>query len=142
MFRKDTIFSPLLFLFYLLFPLFYTPSPLLLRLSHNHQLGFYSIKGDNCKVDLLFTTEYRVKNALFLDFFPLWGNIYPYINRGAVVEKAVKPRCTTRFRFCFHGKSLCEIWHAFHLRMYFQNRSAKKEGSPRKIRNLLVILLG
>jgi len=71
-----------------------------------------------------------LKNALFLDFFPLWGNIYPYINGGAMMAQAIKPKCTDWVQFHFHGKSLCEIWHAFHLRMYFQNRSAKKRKKP------------
>ena len=62
--------------------LFFFPSPLLLRLSHNPQSGFIWCKGVYCKVDMSFTVGYRVKNALFLDFSPLWGNIYPYINRG------------------------------------------------------------
>lgn len=83
-----------------------------------------------------------MKNALFLDFSPLWGNIYPYINGGAMMAQAIKPKRTDWVQFHFHGKSLCEIWHAFHLRMYFQNRSAKKGRSPRTIRNYLVILLG
>lgn len=69
----------------------------------------------------------ELKNALFLAFFPLWDNIYPYINGGAMMAQAIKPKRTDWVQFHFHGKSLYEIWHAFHLRMYFQNRSAKKK---------------
>ena len=71
-----------------------------------------------------------MENALFLDFSPLWGNIYPYINGCAMMAQAIKPKRTDWAQFHFHGKSLCEIWHAFHLRMYFQNRSAKKRKKP------------
>lgn len=74
-----------------------------------------------------FAVEYRVKNALFLNFSPLWGNIYPYINGGAMMAQAIKRKRTGWGHFRFHAKSQCEIWHAFHLRMYFQNRSAKKK---------------
>ena len=74
--------------------LFYFLSPLLLHLSHNPKSGFIWCKGVYCEVDMSFSAECRVKNALFLDFSPLWGNIYPYINRGTVMKQTIKPKRT------------------------------------------------
>lgn len=78
----------------------------------------------------------------FSRFFPSLGQYLPIYQWGAMMAQAIKRKRTDWAQFRFHAKSQCEIWHAFHLRMYFQNRSAKKGGSPRTIRNYLVILRG
>ena len=84
----------------------------------------------------------ELKNALFLAFFPLWDNIYPYINRGrndGTSDKAEAHRLG--FNSTFSPEASARYGTRFTLGCTFKIEVQKKEGSPRKIRNLLVILL-
>ena len=105
--KRSPNFLPLLFAYFpfFLFPAFLVPSFFLsyqsfLLLSSSFLLPslslafpFFSSGGviQNPKVfSLLFLhckpTVTQRKNALFCDFFTLWGNIDPYTNRGRTKE--------------------------------------------------------
>lgn len=67
-------------------------------------------EDDYCNVRMSFAVEYRVKNVLFLNFSPLWGNIYPYINRGRSDGTSDKAETYRLVLFLLHYNGLTTGW--------------------------------
>ncbi len=85
--EKRTEISPSFFLSFLFFSFlfFYFHFFLCILFSSLFSQIVFSIEVLFCEMKIAFSVRFKEKSAVFLDFFTLWDDFYPYTSRGNVM---------------------------------------------------------